>query len=119
MQIIVLFFFLLVWLMAFLMLRKLPSNMKIYNGLNLFSNILWPVAFIALDCVVEVPDYDFAEITLIVMVLSTPVVSVLATFSSIFIYKHFKPRKAFVPLYVMCGWHIIAVAAFVYTMFFD
>jgi len=112
MQIIILFYYLLVWLMAFLMLRKLPSNMKIYNGLNLFSNLLWPVAFIALDCVVEVPGYDFVEIALIVMVLSTPIISVLATFSSIFIYKRSRPEKAFVPLYFMCGWHVIAVTLF-------
>ncbi len=88
MQIIILFYYLLVWLIAYLMLRKLPSSIRRCNKLNLFSNILWPVAFIALDGVVEVPGYDFVEIGLIVMVLSTPIISVIATFSSIFIYKH-------------------------------
>lgn len=113
MQIIILFYYLLVWLIAYLMLRKLPSSIRRCNKLNLFSNILWPVAFISLDGVVEVPGYDFVEIALIVMVLSTPIISVLATFSSIFIYKHYRPRKSFVPLYVMCGWHVIAVTLFI------
>lgn len=110
--------YIIVGTLAYCMLNGLPSWMKKYNMINLLSvpiiSFILFVSIIIKDvCRTESgkTDDDIARVGN--MSFLAPFLSVLATFSSVFIYKHIKPRIALLPLCFMCAWLAIVVVLFV------